>query len=92
MIALIIRHFDWNEINIAHIARHNVSPDEVETAFENALFRKGRDGRYLVYGTTDSGRYLFIVIVVDKSGLARVITARNMMPTEKRYYNKEKGF
>ncbi len=91
MIALLIRCFDWDTNNIEHIARHNISPDEVETVFENALFRKGRDGRYLVYGTTDSGRYLFIVITVSKSGLARIITARNMIPTEKRYYSKERG-
>ena len=48
--------FDWDERNIDHIARHNITPDEAEEAFLDALFRKGREGRLLVYGVTDPGR------------------------------------
>jgi len=33
--------FDWDERNIDHIARHNITPDEAEEAFLDALFRKG---------------------------------------------------
>lgn len=61
MILLRIRRFDWNDANIEHIARHNVTPDEAEEAFLDALFRKGRDGRLLVYGVTDPGRFLLVV-------------------------------
>lgn len=40
-------------------------PDEAEEAFLDALFRKGRDGRLLVYGVTDTGRFLFVVDAQD---------------------------
>jgi hypothetical protein len=29
--------FDWDEANVAHIGRHDVSPIEVEDAFRNGL-------------------------------------------------------
>jgi uncharacterized DUF497 family protein len=27
--------FDWDKANLAHIARHNVTPEEVEQVFAN---------------------------------------------------------
>jgi uncharacterized DUF497 family protein len=41
-----IREFEWNDRNIEHIARHNVSPDEVkDVAFDDEPWiRKGRRG------------------------------------------------
>jgi uncharacterized DUF497 family protein len=27
--------FDWDEANVAHVARHNVTPEEVEQVFTN---------------------------------------------------------
>lgn len=86
-----INRFDWNDANIDHIARHNVTTDEAEEAFLDALLRKGRDGRLLVYGVTDPGRYLFVVAALKQDGVVRVITARDMSNSEKRYYLREKG-
>ena len=86
-----IKRFDWNDANIEHIARHNVTTDEAEETFLYALIRKGRDGRLLVYGVTDSGRYLLVVTVLKQDGVVRVITARDMSDSEKRYYLREKG-
>ncbi len=83
--------FDWDFHNIEHIARHSVSPDEAEEAFFCALFRKGRQGRLLVYGFTDAGRYLLVVAVFKANGIVRVITARDMTKPEKRYFLREKG-
>ncbi|WP_206811119.1 BrnT family toxin [Paradesulfitobacterium ferrireducens] len=73
------------------MARHNVTTDEAEEAFLDALLRKGRDGRLLVYGVTDPGRYLFVVAALKQDGVVRVITARDMSNSEKRYYLREKG-
>lgn len=56
-----IKSFDWDDRNIDHIARHNVTPDEAEEAFLDALFRKGREGRLLVYGVTDTGRFILVL-------------------------------
>ena len=86
-----IIQFDWDDRNIDHIARHNITPDEAEETFLNALFRKGREGRLLVYGVTDPGRYIFMAAALKPGGIVRVITARDMTKSERRYYLREKG-
>jgi len=86
-----IRGFTWNDQNIKHIARHHLTPDEVEEVFLDAIFRKGRESRLIVYGISNVGRYIFIVAAIKPGGLIRVITARDMTKSERRYYLKEKG-
>lgn len=91
MIILKIRSFDWDNRNIEHIDRHNVTLDEAEEVFIGALFRKGREGKLLVYGVTDSGRFLLVVAALKSGGVIRVVTARDMTQSERRYYLREKG-
>lgn len=86
-----IKSFEWDDANIEHIARHNVTPEEAEEIFADALFRKGRDKRLLVYGVTEAGRFLLAVAKLRVNGVVRVITARDMSRKEKRYYLKERG-
>ncbi len=82
-----LRYLDWDEANIAHIARHNVTPDEVDEAFEEKhLVYKSRDGRYTILGRNAVGRYLMIAFAV-KVGVVRVITARDMNSAEKKRYH-----
>lgn len=86
--------FEWDESNIVkNIVGHNTYPDEVEEAFYNKYkLRKTSQGRYLLYGTTDSGRYLFVVFIVKKQqgqSIARVISARDMTVKEKHYYKQK---
>ena len=84
-----IKSFEWNEGNVSHIARHNVTPEEVEeTCFNDPLILKARGNRYLALGRAESGRYLTIVFEVKFGGIARVITARDMMDRERRYYRR----
>ncbi len=85
-----IRSFKWNEDTIYHIARHRVSPDEVEeVAFDGYPYiRKGKRGRRYFYGNTIGGRYLFIVYVLASRGRTHVITARDMDDKESKYYLK----
>ena len=43
-----IRGFVWDDENVAHIARHGVTPDEVEEVLVgDALVLRGPDNRYL---------------------------------------------
>ncbi len=72
------------------LARHNVSPDEVEdVAFEDEPWiRKGRKKRRYMLGYTIAGRYLFIVYVPRLKGTARVITAMDMDQKTKRLYRR----
>jgi hypothetical protein len=74
-------------MNIAHIARHSVTPEEVEEACFNSPFTlKGRRSRYFVLGQTDAGRYLTVILQYKFRGIARVITAREMDEPERKRY------
>jgi|GEM_PF-491648 len=88
---LLFNIFEWDEDNIEHILRHNVIPDEVEEACVNEPYvRKGSDKRYLVYGISDSGRYIFIVGINKGKGIFRTITARDMTEREKSLYRRRR--
>jgi uncharacterized DUF497 family protein len=87
-----ITDFQWDEDNVAHIARHKVYPDEVEElAFDDEPWiRKGRGGTRYMLGYTISGRYLFIVYIPKGKGIARVITAMDMDEKTKKLYRKRR--
>ena len=80
-----IADFEWDEDNINHIARHGVSPEEVEEAcYDEPFVLKGRQGSYLIYSQTSDGRYLLVVARYKGQGIIRVITARDMTDAERR--------
>lgn len=87
-----IYEFIWNEEQISHISRHNVTPEEVEEAcFSPALVQRtkseGANPVYYVLGQTQSGRYLFCVVIQFPGGKAYPVTARPMTNKEKQRYN-----
>ncbi|MCS6936936.1 MAG: BrnT family toxin [Candidatus Bipolaricaulota bacterium] len=84
-----IHELEWDDINSAHIAEHQVKPREVEELiFEDAPhYRRGRSRTlYQVYGQTAAGRYLFVVLRYLGQHRGRVITARPMTRSERRLY------
>lgn len=82
-------HFDWDEANIDHVGEHGIEVAEVEQALlGRPLLRRGRLDRYLALGRTRAGRYLFIVVEDLGNHWARVITARDMTLSERRYYRR----
>ncbi|TAN41961.1 MAG: BrnT family toxin [Nitrospirae bacterium] len=85
-----IMEFQWDDNNIAHIARHSISPDEVEdVAFDDdPWIRKGKSGTRYMLGYTIGGRYLFVVYALKGKGTVRVITAMDMDDKIKRLYKK----
>ena len=86
-----IRDFIWDDENMAHIGRHQVSTDEVEEALTgDPVILRGPDGRYLAYGRMAAGRLFFAVYVQRPAGKARVLTAREMTDKEKRFYRKKR--
>ncbi len=86
---MLFNAFEWDDANIEHMLEHNVVPDEVEEACVNKPhLRKTAEGRYLVYGVSDEGRYLFIVGVNKGRGVFRTITARDMTEREKSLYKR----
>ena len=82
----------WTEESISHIARHGVHPAEVEeTCFneeEPPYIRSGRDDLHYVFGKTDSGRFLFVVVKFIRGGEVKVVTAREMNTWERGYFRK----
>ena len=87
-----ISRFEWDARNIGHIARHRVTPDEAEEAFDNEpLFLKGRHGTRVVLGRTEAGRHLTVIYVKKPGNVVRVVTARNMDRRERRRYHRERG-
>ena len=86
-----IRGFVWDDENVAHIARHGVSPDEVEEALVgDPLVLRGADDRYLAYGRTENDRWLFMVYVTRPGSRVRALTARDMTEREKRLYRRKR--
>ena len=79
--------FDWDTGNVEHIARHDVDPSEAEVVCRShPLVVRGRRGCYLAYGRNADGRYLLIVLRSLGGGTIRIITARDMTPRERRFY------
>jgi hypothetical protein len=88
-----IDRFIWPLERIEHIARHGVTPREVEEAcFGKALVKKAKaDGHnplYYVYGRTGTGEYLFCVVIGFPDGRGYPVTARPMTDREKRMYRR----
>ena len=84
----------WTQGIIDHIHRHRVTPEEVEEViYEGKPFFKRGSGsrenrRYYLFGQTQAGRYLMIVLGRMSSTTFKVITARNMEDNEKGFYQK----
>lgn len=71
-------------------SRHRVTVQEVEDAvYRRGLILRGRsDGLYGIFGRTDAGRYLMLVVRYLGDSMAQLITARDMSWTERRRYEK----
>ena len=79
--------FRWNEWNVEHIARHGVSREEAEYVVDHAARpfpRHHGDGKFLVRGQSEEGRWLQVVYVFDPRDVIYVIHARPLKETEKR--------
>jgi uncharacterized DUF497 family protein len=91
-----IEELIWPEDRIEHIARHGVTPEEVEeVCFGKSFVRRakseGENPVYYVQGQTDAGRYLLCVIIQFPDGNGYPVTAREMTSKDKRRYRKWKS-
>ena len=88
----VISSIKWTDKSIEHIARHAISPKEVEEVCFNEndapFIRSGRENLNYVFGKTYSGRFLFVVVRFIRQGEVRVITARDMNTWGKNYFKK----
>jgi hypothetical protein len=74
-----------------HIARHAVTPDEVEQVVNTRprLVVAGAEEVEYVFGTTDAGRYILVVLVEAKDGRDYVATARDMTESERQAFRRK---
>ena len=85
---LVVKVLVVDEHRIAHIARHEVTVDEVkEIVSGDYVWIKARQDRWLLIGETKSGRFLTVVLAErsqqDTYGL---VTARPASREERSFY------
>lgn len=83
-----IRSLVWDAWNIAHIARHDVSPGEVEDACRTKPYIvTGKKGRYMLIGPTKTGRFLAIILDPEpEQDVYYPVTARTADEKERMMY------
>jgi hypothetical protein len=88
--------FEWDpDKDRANQEKHGVSFAEASTVFGDPLHRTASDPRhstgefrYLTTGYTAAGR-LVIVAHADRGERIRIITARSVLPKERRFYEQQ---
>ena len=88
--------FDWDDANIAHLARHNVTCEEVEQMLANSPMDLAADvatgeERYTQVGHTNQIRVLILVWTMRGASI-RPITAFDASKRLSARYLREKGF
>jgi hypothetical protein len=83
----------WNPWNTAHIARHDVTPDEVsEVCKADPLVQEAYGGRLVISGKTVAGRFLVIILAPTlEPDVYYPVTAYPASGKYRRTYEQEKG-
>jgi len=82
----------WEEWNVDHIARHDVTANEVEEVCAGEhITLKGHSKRIILCGRTKDGRLISIVLGHEGKGVYYPITARDASKKERQYWRKDKG-
>jgi uncharacterized DUF497 family protein len=87
--------FDWDEANVAHVAHHKITPEEVEQVFANDpidLSAEVVDGEQRYTGVGHTNRLRVLVLVWTMRGDAsRPITAFDASERLAKRYLAERG-
>lgn len=85
-----IGELEWDDYRIEHIAQHGVEIEEVWETCEDPFHLARRQGhcRFLLYGQTEDGRYIFVVLEHIEDSVYKPITARDMTDREKRSFRR----
>jgi hypothetical protein len=79
----------WTEDSETHIARHNVTPWEVEEALQPpTVTAEDSDDATVVVGRTYAGRYLTVVVSESADGRLFIVTAYDSPEDDRRIYNR----
>ncbi len=89
---IIIEQIVWDEWNVAHIARHQVTPGEVEeVVWGEPLAGETYAGRLRLIGLTREGRMLTVILAPKGAGMYYTVTARVASKKERVLYREWKG-
>ncbi len=91
---IVVRRLIWDPWNTGHIARHEVTPEEVEEVCHgDPVVQVGKHGRSLVFGPTQSGRMLTVVVDPESGemGVYYPVTASLASRRERAIYAGERG-
>ena len=87
-----IRRLVWDDRNTAHIARHGVSPAEVEEVCESdPMISATYKERIRAVGITRAGEMLTTILAPQGGGVYYPVTARPASRQERRRYRSERG-
>jgi len=82
--------FEWDDDNVEHLARHRITPEEVEELFDGPTLgrRGGTDAsdRVRILGCTEAGRYLAIICQEKAGDIIRPFTGWDMRQHERDLY------
>lgn len=86
-----VRRLIWDGFNVSHVARHEVTPDEVEQAcHSNHIIREGYERRLMLIGPTTNGRLLAVILAPRGEGVYYPVTAYTVSQKLRRIYRAEK--
>ena len=82
--------FDWDDGNLRHIARHDITPAEAEEAvliepLEADIQEHTHEQRVLCFGRTKAGRLLTVLYTIRR-GKIRIVTAYEMTKPQQQMY------
>jgi len=84
---IFVRRLRFNEWNIDHIARHDVTPEEVEEVCQGKpAFSATYNDRLRVIGPTRAGRMLTVILAPEDDDTYYPVTARPASRKERRRY------
>ena len=74
-------------------SKHGITFSEVEEAClsDKRHVRKSKEGLYKLFGQTDAGRYILVVLLNLGDGNWKVVTARERTDSERQLYKKSIG-
>lgn len=82
----------WDDWNIAHIARHSVTKDEVEeVVLGEVQWSWTYGGRIRLIGPTQAEQMLTVILAPKQEGNYYPVTARPASRSERRRYTQWKG-
>jgi uncharacterized DUF497 family protein len=86
--------FRWNDWNTEHVTEHGVALSEAESVVRAAQPPHPRylgDGKWLVWGRGQGGRFVQAVYVVDPDDTFYIIHARLLTRREKSLFRRMQG-